>query len=401
MKNNSYFIDKAQEYFSEMQNFRRTIHQNPELSFCEVNTSEFISDELNKLGIENQFILESINCEKKGKIGVLGIIGKGEKCIGLRADIDALPILEETGLDFSSVNQGVMHACGHDIHTAILLCAAKILKEIEAELPGKVLLIFQPAEEFLPGGAKLILETGLIQKHNPIAIFGEHINPELNVGQFAVKSGHLMASTDELHITINGKGSHAGQPHLGSDVILAASELIQFYQNIITKFKNPLEPSIISITSIHSGTVTNIYPDSAKLLGTMRTYNQELRTNLKNEIREKSELVAKLYNCKVDLNIVEGYPPVINSEKTTSVLEETIRSSYGNDALIKAEPKMWAEDFAYYSSIAPSTFYFIGVHSGDSEIYPLHNCHLNPNEEAMKYGASILSNVAYTFLHQS
>jgi amidohydrolase/hippurate hydrolase len=400
MINNLYFKNKANEYFTEIQRFRRTIHQNPELSFCEVNTSKFISDELNKLGIENHFILQSKNCEKDSKIGVIGIIGKGGKCVGLRADIDALPIFEETGLPFSSVNNGVMHACGHDMHTAMLLGAAKILKEIETKLTGKILLIFQPAEEFLPGGAKLILETGMIQQHNPSAIFGQHINPELNVGEFAVKSGPLMASTDELHITINGKGSHAGQPHLGSDVILAASQLIQFFQNIITKFKNPLEPAIISITSFQSGTVTNIYPDSAKLLGTMRTYNQELRNKLKNEINQKSKLIAELYDCQIDLNIVEGYPPVINSEETTTILENVIRSTYDNNSLIKAEPKMWAEDFAYYSTISNTTFYFIGVRSGNDEIYPLHNCHINPNEEALKFGTSILANVAYTFLNE-
>jgi amidohydrolase len=398
MYNEQYFLDKSISYFEEIVSFRRTIHKNPELSFCEVETTNFILEKLNEFGIVGERAISSVNCDKNEKVGVIAKIGKGENCIALRADIDALPIVEETGLEFRSNNIGKMHACGHDFHTAILLGTAKILKEIESELKGTVLLIFQPAEEYLPGGAKIILEEGLLQKYKPKAFFGQHINPEVPVGSFSYKSGPIMASTDELYITITGKSSHAGQPHLGSDVILAAASLVQFYQNIITKFKNPLEQAVISITSLQAGNTTNVYPDKASLLGTMRTYNQNLRNELKEIIKTKSKLVVEQYNCSIDINIVEGYPPVINSEQTTNFLTKIISNTFNEDAILYAEPKMWAEDFAYYSQIAPSTFYFIGVNDMKNPFYPLHNSKLNPSEEALKYGVAIFTNLAYHFL---
>jgi amidohydrolase len=399
MKSNNLF-QRVEEIFEEIKEFRRYLHQNPEISFNEINTTKYISEKLTEFGIYNYPALKYPSQNPSKELGVIAEIGSGDECIALRADIDALPINEETGLSFCSIKDGIMHACGHDMHTAILLASAKILKSIENELTGKVILIFQPAEELLPGGAKLILESGVLKKYNISAFFGQHVNPEIELGKVSVISGPIMASTDELHITIKGQSSHAAQPHLGKDVILASTSLIQYYQNLLTKFKNPIDSGIISITSIHAGSVTNILPDEAKLLGTIRTYSQELRNELKKKMIENSEKVVGLYDCTIDLNIVEGYPPVINNDHTTDFFEKSARKVLGEGNVIKAEPKMWAEDFAYYSQNVPSTFWFLGIAEMNSEFYPLHNQRLNPSESALIYGTALMVNLAVNYFDQ-
>ncbi|OGU56897.1 MAG: hypothetical protein A2X64_02590 [Ignavibacteria bacterium GWF2_33_9] len=380
--------------FEEIVAIRRKIHQNPELSFQEFNTTKFIQQKLDEVGITNHTALKSPIFNSEEYIGVIGVLGQGETSIGLRADIDALPISEETTLKFSSLNTGIMHACGHDMHTAMLLGAAKILKKYEKSLKTRVVLIFQPAEEMLPGGAKLILESGILDKYNIQAFFGQHINPELELGKLAVCNGPIMASTDELHITINGKSSHAAQPHLGNDVILASIEFIQYCQNLLVKFKNPLEAAVISITSIQAGNVTNILPDTSKLLGTIRTYNQDLRNKIKSLIREHAPSIVASYGCVIDLDIVEGYPPLKNDENTTKFIKSYAAELIGEENVIDAEPKMWAEDFAYYSQTKPSTFWFLGVTEKNQEIFPLHNPKLNPVESALKIGTSLFVRIA-------
>lgn len=394
---NSFFLEESNRYFNEMIEHRRFIHLNPELSFNEVNTSKYIADILSAQGIKNFPALKKKIEGTEYEIGVIAEIGNGERCVALRADIDALPIIENTGLDFSSKNKGIMHACGHDMHTAMLLTAAKILKSIENNINGRIILIFQPAEEMLPGGAKEILESGILNQYNIEAFYGQHINPEIEVGKIAVKSGNLMASTDELHISVFGKSSHAAQPQLGNDVILASVDLIQYYQKILNKYKNPLDSAVISITAINAGNVTNVFPDEAKMLGTMRTYDQNLRNILKDQIINSSSTIVKLYGCSIDLNIIEGYPPVINNELTTEILKKSSNGIIKSNDMLIAEPKMWAEDFAYYSQVAPSTFWFLGVKQKNDDFYPLHNPKLNPSEKAMTYGSALMASTAYNF----
>jgi amidohydrolase len=394
------FLDLAKDNFEYCKSIRRAIHQNPELSFNEIETSKLIASELTNLGIKNFFALKSSIEEPENNIGVIGVLGVGERTVALRADIDALPIAESTSLEFSSRNQGVMHACGHDMHTAMLLTAAKILKENEKEINGRILLIFQPAEEMLPGGAKLILDSKILDEHKPEAFFGQHINPELQSGKIVTKSGPLMASTDEIHLTIHGKSTHAAQPHLGADPILASANIIQSLQNLLTKFKNPLEPAVISVTAINSGNTTNIIPDSAKMMGTIRTYNQELRELLKEKINSNIIDIAKQYDCTVENNILEGYPPLINNTETTELVQDVTKQILGENSYEIAEPKMWAEDFAYYSQIAPSTFWFLGVKNEDKPIFPLHNPNLNPDENALIQGTAIMSAIGIEYLNR-
>ncbi|HRS01672.1 MAG TPA: M20 family metallopeptidase [Bacteroidota bacterium] len=389
--NKQFYFDEIKNVFPKIIEYRHTIHKNPELSFQEINTTKYIQQILNSLGVGNKTILKSQPNKTNNDIGVLAKIGNGSHCIALRADIDALPIYEETNSTFCSQNDGVMHACGHDMHTAMMLGVAEILKKYENKLQNCVYLIFQPGEELLPGGAKLFIHSNIFSQLNLEAIFGQHINPELEIGKIALCSGPMMASTDELHITISGKGGHGAQPHLSNDVVLAASNLVINFQSIITKFRNPLEPAVLSITSIQTGNSTNVFPNEAKLLGTLRTYNQYLRQKLLEKIKENAELCAKQFDCEVVVNIVNGYPPLVNDNEKSEFIINLGKQLFSNSQVEIAEPKMWAEDFAYYTEILPSAFWFLGTkENNEKEIYPLHSSKLLPTDESMFYGTAML-----------
>ncbi|MFH1049796.1 MAG: M20 family metallopeptidase [bacterium] len=369
---------------------RRHLHANPELSFKEYETSEYIRSVLNDLGIENETI---------GQTGVVGLIGMGEKCIALRADIDALPIQEETGLPFCSKNVGVMHACGHDMHTAMLLGAAKILKENEDKLNGIVKLIFQPGEEKVPGGASVLIKEGILENPKPEAVFGQHIYPDASVGTISVVPGFIMAAPDEIYWTIRGKGGHAAQPHLNSDVMISASQLVIYLQSLITKFKNPVSPGLLSVTAIHGGSAPNIFPDEVKLMGTLRSFDSNWRKQMHNMIVEKSSEICKLYGTECEVKIECGYPAVFNNEKTTAFIQSTAKDIFGEKAVLEFEPKMWGEDFGFYAKEIPSTFWFLGVRPGNEKVMPgLHNSKMSPDEEAMVYGTAMSVEAGMRFL---
>lgn len=383
-------LEKSKALFPKMQKIRREIHKNPELSFEEYETCKLIQRHLNELGVENKVI---------GKTGVVALIGKGDKCVGLRADIDALPIDEETGLEFSSVNEGVMHACGHDMHTTMLLGAAEILKGMEDELNGVVKLIFQPGEEKLPGGASILIEEGVLENPKVDAIFGQHIYPGESEGVISLNSGPVMGAPDELYFTIRGKSTHAAQPHLGHDPIVAASQLIIHFQTLMTKYKDPIEAGVLSITSIKGGNATNIIPDEVKLMGTLRSFNEEWRLQMHKLIEENSKALCQMYGCEIEVEIKKGYPPVINDEKLTELTRSNSNMIVGTDSTIDFLPKMWGEDFAYYGKNIPATFWFTGVRPLDQEDMPaLHNSRLNPSENAMPIGTTMLVTAAVNYL---
>jgi amidohydrolase len=381
----------VEELFKETREIRRTIHRNPELSFQEFETSKFIRAKLDEYGIKYDIVTET---------GTVAHIGKGENCVALRADIDALPILEDTGLEYQSHNVGIMHACGHDMHTAMLLTAAKILKSIENEINGVIKLIFQPGEEKIPGGAKLMIEHGVLENPRPKAIFGQHIYPAANTGTISVANGPIFASADEIYWTITGKGAHAAQPHIGRDAILASAQLIIYYQSILTKFKNPLEAGVLSVTSIHGGSATNIFPNEVKMMGTFRAYNNSWREEMHNILVENTDKIAGLYDCKADIEILKGYPPLINDFELAEFIKLTAKEVVGSENTLDFEPKMWAEDFAYFAQNIPACFWMLGVKPEDlSEMPPLHNAKLNPVEESMKNGIKMLVSSALNFLN--
>jgi amidohydrolase len=375
-------LTATESIMPEVQNIRRALHRNPELSFKEYKTTEYIISRLNEMGIENKQITET---------GVIGIIGSGDNCVALRADIDALPITEETGLPYSSENSGVMHACGHDMHTSMLLGAAKILKANEANLKGAVKLIFQHAEELLPGGALAMISNGVLENPAPKIIFGQHIYPQAPAGTISLASGPVLASADEIYITLTGKSCHAAQPHLGYDPIFASAQLINYLQYMITKLRDPLQPAVLNIASISGGNSTNIIPDIVKIKGTLRTYNEELRLQAHKFLEENVVKFMELYNITADVNLVKGYPATINHSNSTDFTREIAKELFGEDKVYEFIPKMWAEDFSYYLQKIPGVFWLLGVvPEGKAELPPLHNSKLNPEESAMKNGISLM-----------
>jgi hippurate hydrolase len=281
----------------------------------------------------------------------------------------------------------------------MLLGAAKILKEIEDKLHGTVKLIFQPGEEKVPGGASIMIKEGVLENPAPQAIFGQHVNALESNGIVSIAPGPIMASADELYWTIRGKSGHAAQPHLSSDTVLASAQLIIFVQSLMTKFRDPLTPGVISVTAVHGGSAPNIFPEEVKLMGTLRSFNKEWRDEMHVILESKSKEICALYNADCELNIAKGYSPVINNESTTTIARQAAIDIFGEDKIITLEPKMWAEDFGYYSMAIPGTFWFLGVRpEGMKEMAPLHNPKFAPDESAMIKGAALMAYAAVKFL---
>jgi amidohydrolase len=371
-------------------NHRRHIHKYPELSFQEFKTTEYIASKLEEIGIQYR---------TANNTGIVGIIGNGGKCVALRADIDALPIIEDTGLEFSSCHEGIMHACGHDMHTAMLLGAAMVLKNHEAEINGTIKLIFQPAEEKLPGGASILIENGVLKDPDVDIIFGQHVNPGQKLGEIAFKDGPVMASADELYWTIQAESCHAAQPHLGSDAILASASLISNLHNLVNKTRNPIIPGLLSITSVHGGSATNIFPDEVKMMGTLRSFDENWRIYFHQILENTTKSICYAYGTTGSIDIIKGYPPLINDKKATNLAYESATKLFGKECVIEFEPKLWAEDFAYYSQQIPSCFWFIGIRPDDMESMPaLHNPKFSPDENALLHGTAMLVASALNYL---
>lgn len=382
--------NQIEEIYQQVVDFRRKIHQNPELSNKEFATTEFIISILTDNNIEYKRITET---------GAVGIIGKGNNCIALRADIDALPIKEETELPFASQNPGIMHACGHDFHTAILLGSAIILKNFEEHLNGTIKLIFQPSEELIPGGALKMIKSGVLDNPRPKYVLGQHIYPELNTGEIAVSAGPVMAAADELYWNLYGKGSHAAQPHMGNDPLIVAAHLIIHLQAMLNKNKNPFSPAVLSVTSVIGGKATNIFPEFASMQGTLRTFDESLRSKLHKLIENNSRQIASLFDVKCDVEVRKGFPALINNSELVDKFKNIANQALGVNNVHSFEPKMWAEDFAYFAREVPSVFWFLGVkQSVDSEVVPLHNSKLNPDEQALKTGMLAMVSAAIELL---
>ncbi len=378
--------DQAQALFPEMQETRRHLHRHPELSFEEYETSAFIQQRLQELNIPYRVVATT---------GVVAHIGSGDRCVALRADIDALPITEETGLPYASERPGVMHACGHDTHTTMLLAAAQLLKEREADLPGVVKLLFQPGEEKTPGGASIMIAEGALEDPVPSMIFGQHINPDAPFGQLSFVSGPMMAAADELYFTVKGYGAHAAQPHLGRDPIFAASGLVHHLQSLITKHRNPLHAGVLTITAFHGGHATNVIPDTVTMKGTLRSFDQSWREEAWAFLETATRDYCALHGCEGSIEISKGYPPLVNDEGATRFAREVATEVFGDDRVTDFEPKMWAEDFAYYSQHMPGCFWMLGGRPRELDTMPgLHNPRFAPQEDAMITGATLLAEVA-------
>ena len=376
----------AKQYAPEFIDVRHHLHANPELSYEEYETSMFVQQQLQKFGIP---------FEVKAVTGVVGLIkgnNPGKKTIALRADMDALPITEENDIPYKSKKKGIMHACGHDVHTTCLLGAAKILNELRDKWEGTIKLIYQPGEEKNPGGASLMIKDGVLENPRPSAIFGLHVHPGLPLGKTSFREGKVMASADELYITVKGKGGHAASPHLCIDPILIASHLITSLQQVISRNNNPYNPTVLSITSFQGGTTTNVIPNEVQLKGTFRSMDEEWRFKGHELIRKISTDLVHSMGGQIDLTIDVGYPSVYNNEKLNSVAKQKAGEFMGQENVEETEKRMGAEDFGYYSQLIPGCFYRLGVMNAEKGITSgVHTPTFNIDENAIEIGMGMMA----------
>ena len=376
----------ARNYKEEFIAIRRHIHAHPELSYIEFETSKYVQEKLKSY---------HIGFEVLATTGVVGLIkGKNpdSRIVALRADMDALPILEENEEDYISKNKGVMHACGHDVHTTCLLGAAKILQETKDEWEGTVKLIFQPGEEKNPGGASLLIKEGVLENPAPQKIFALHVHPTLPVGHFSFRAGMAMASADELYITVKAKGGHAAAPQHTADPILIASHLIVSLQQIISRNNNPFNPSVLSICAINGGNTTNVIPSEVKLMGTFRAMNEEWRFAAHKLISNQTEQLVAAMGATADIKIDVGYPFVLNNESLTVHARKQAEEFAGAENISETELRMGAEDFAYYSHKIPGCFFRLGVGNVEKDIkQQVHTSRFRIDEDAIEHGMGMMT----------
>ncbi len=378
--------EKAKSYSEKFIQIRRHLHAHPELSYQEFETSKFVQKQLQDMGIAFDIIATT---------GVLGIIkGKNpdSRVIALRADMDALQITEENQVSYCSQNVGVMHACGHDVHTTLLLGAAQILHELRGEWEGTIKLLFQPGEEKNPGGASFMIRDGALENPKPAGIIALHVHPGLDFGKLSFRKGRVMASADEIYMTIKGKGGHAAAPQLTADTILIASQLIVSLQQIISRNNNPLSPSVLSICSIQGGHTTNVIPTEVKLKGTFRAMDEVWRYKAHELIRKQAYGIVESMGGELDLLIDVGYPTVDNDPVFTENNWQLANNFMGKENVQETEVRMGAEDFGYYTQQIPGCFFRLGVRNEEKGI--IHNVHtpqFDIDERAIETGIGIMA----------
>jgi IAA-amino acid hydrolase len=392
-------LARAQALHERIRLWRREIHMYPELTFDEHRTSALVQSTLSKLGIENE--------TEVAKTGVVGHIRGGEgPVVGLRADMDALPIHEVNGSPYDSTRPGIMHACGHDAHTAMLLGAATILKDLadEQRLPGTVRLLFQPSEEAQDeegksGGMRMVEEGALAGLD---AVFGLHVDAYTDVGYVATRPGPLMAAADRFTLVIHGKGGHAARPQSAIDPIALSGVLIGAIQQIVSRRLNPLEAGVITIGSIHGGTVNNVIPDSVTMEGTIRAFTTESQDLLRAELAQTVALVEAM-GGRVEYTLYPGYPPTVNATEATAAFEQAAVEVLGAERVIEADMMMGAEDFSYMAQAAPGCFIRLGVHDpawGDTH-YNVHRADFQMDENALPIGAAMLAAAALQWMERN
>jgi hippurate hydrolase len=377
----------SDEIFEWMKEIRRAIHQWPELGYKEEKTAELVAKSLKKIGIKHQ-----IGIAETGVVGKL-ITDEHAKTVALRADMDALPVTEETGLTFASQNPGIMHACGHDGHTAIILGAAAILKKSPPE--GNVVFIFQPAEEG-DGGAKPMIEQGALEGVD--AIYGGHIESNYQLGEIGIKTGIHTSHTDAFDIRVTGKGGHAARPHEAVDAVLIASRIVMNLQTIISREVDPVHPSVLTIGYIRSGTVNNAIAEKAVLKGTIRTTDESVRNQIAEKIRKMASSLAILHDAEIKVIFKPGYPPIINDETASKYALHVAEKLVGRDKTIAiAYPSLGGEDFSYYLQQIPGCFVRFGAAKEGHEMASSHSPKFDFDEEVLRVGAAYMSElVRYT-----
>jgi amidohydrolase len=371
---------------------RRSIHQHPELAYQEERTSALVAARLRELGVEHR-----TGVAETGIVGLIEGAAPG-KTVLLRADMDALPIQEVSDAPYASQNGGVMHACGHDGHTAMLLAATQMLVQRRDSFRGSVKLMFQPAEEGGAGALRMI-EAGILADPPVDAAFAIHTAGVHYVGEVAISDNRALASADHIHITVKGRGGHAATPHLNVDPIVVASQIVVALQTLVSREAPPLEPAVITIGSIHAGTTFNVIPDRVELLGTVRTYSRSLQDRLERRIPELVKGIARSLQADADVEYVRLYPPTINHAGEAQLMRTTVADALGQDANVFGEPVMGAEDFSYVLERVPGAFAFLGVRKPEwTEPRVNHNSSFDMDEACLPLGAAVLVSTALRYL---
>ena len=378
----------AEAHYTDVLAMRRHLHMHPELSYQEVETSSFVAAQLQRLGLEVQTGI--------GGHGLTAFIrgnNPESRLVALRADMDALPIQEQNTTEYKSKHEGVMHACGHDVHTSSLLGAAIILNEMRDQFEGTIQLVFQPAEEVLPGGASLMLKDGVFAQRTPQAIFGQHVYPELPAGKIGLKPGVYMASTDELYVTVKGRGGHGAKPDRNIDPVLIASHLIVALQQVVSRWSSPAMPSVLSFGKVIANGATNIIPNEVKLEGTFRTFDERWRKEAHERMVALADGLVKGMGGEVDFRIEIGYPVLKNDEALTMRAKEKAIEYLGQDNVVDLDVRMTAEDFAYFGHEMPGCFYRLGTASStdESKSFSVHHPRFDIDEEALKTGMGLMA----------
>lgn len=387
-------LSKSEKVFNQVIDIRRHIHQYPELSFKEYKTSLYIENLLKKWKIQYKKITHT---------GIAAFIGNpnASKCIAVRADIDALPIEEKNKCIYASKNKGIMHACGHDAHTAATLGSILVLKQFEKELNGCVKILFQPGEELLPGGAALMIKEKVLQNPKVNAIIAQHVFPDIEAGKLGFREGPYMASTDEIYISIKGKGGHGAMPQRANNPIPVAAHIISKISNDYSLDRMINENSILSFGKIHAYGATNVIPETLEIAGTMRTLNQKDRENIYQYLKNTIKHFSKLYKIKIELKIVTGYPPLVNSPDLTQYFKQLAIQLWGKKNIVDLPIRMTADDFAYYLQKTPGTYYRLGT--GNKKKGIIHNVHtarFDIDEQSLYYGMASLSWFTFNYLNQ-
>ncbi|MFM8372515.1 MAG: M20 family metallopeptidase [Bacteroidota bacterium] len=378
----------ANELLPEVTGWRRHLHAHPELSFQEVETARFIAGHLQSMGVEfRQGIAGN---------GIAALI-KGrnprKRTVALRADMDALPIQEANNTPWASRNPGVMHACGHDVHTASLLGAVKILHSLRDRFEGTVKCIFQPGEELLPGGASLMIREGVLEKPRPASIFGQHVHPPLRAGVAGFRPGMYMASTDEIYVTIKGRGGHGAMPDQCIDPVMIAAQLLVTLQQIVSRYADPALPAVLSFGKINTiGGATNIIPGEVQLQGTFRTMNEKWRVEAHKRMKKIAETLARSMGGACEFNIVKGYPVLYNDEALVARARRWAEDYLGKENVVDLPLRMTGEDFAYYAQVMPACFYRLGVGNPERGITsPVHTDTFEIDEAALETGMGLMA----------
>lgn len=385
---------KSSELKGEVIRLRRHFHKYPELSYQETETASFICNWLKENDIEfrNGIAGTGVIATIKGKAA-------GKRVIAIRAEMDALPVTERNTTDYSSRNPGKMHACGHDAHMAMLLGTSVLLNNMRDQFGGTILLIFQPGEEKSPGGARLIIESGELKDPKPDMFIAQHILPELETGKVGFKAGRYMASCDEIYITVTGKGGHAALPALTTDQIYIASHLVIRLKDSMLKEQSVKQiPTVLGIGRISGEGATNVIPEKVEIAGTFRTFDEKWRAEGLDLVRSVAAAIAKEFGVRIDVNIVEGYPVLVNDEKLTSIAMELSKELLGGDKIETYDIRMSSDDFSFYSAIGPSLYYRVGIRKQGTEMLKLHTADFDIDENGMETGVANLSWLVYNFL---